>query len=37
MNPAPGAAGAIYSTVDDFFAWDRALTTDKLLKENLVI
>ena len=35
MNPAPGAAGAIYSTVDDLFAWDRALATDKLLKENL--
>ena len=37
MNPAPGAAGAIYSTVDDLFAWDRALTTNKLLKKISVI
>ena len=34
MNPAPGAAGAIYSTVDDLFVWDRSLTTNKLLKED---
>lgn len=34
MNPAPGAAGAIYSTVDDLFTWDQALTRNKLLKEN---
>jgi len=27
------AAGAIYSTVDDLFKWDRALYTDKLLDE----
>jgi CubicO group peptidase (beta-lactamase class C family) len=28
------AAGAIYSTVDDLFKWDRALYTDKLLDEE---
>ena len=35
MNPAPGAAGAIYSTVDDLFIWDRGLCSDRLLKKNL--
>ncbi|MBT7729172.1 MAG: serine hydrolase [Planctomycetaceae bacterium] len=33
MDPAPGAAGAIYSTVDDLFLWNRALSTDTLLKK----
>lgn len=28
----PYAAGAMYSTVDDLLAWDRALATNKLLK-----
>lgn len=27
----PGAAGALYSTVEDMFLWDRALDSDKLL------
>lgn len=27
----PHAAGALYSTVDDLFKWDRALSTDKLI------
>jgi len=31
MGTAPGAAGALYSTVEDMFRWDRALYTDKLL------
>ena len=31
MDSTPGAAGALYSTVDDMFLWDRALYTDKLL------
>lgn len=31
MDTTPGAAGALYSTVEDMFLWDRALHTDKLL------
>lgn len=34
MDTSPGAAGALYSTVDDMFLWDRALTTDKLLDKR---
>ena len=32
MDSTPGAAGALYSTVEDMFLWDRALYTDKLLQ-----
>jgi CubicO group peptidase (beta-lactamase class C family) len=31
----PYAAGALYSTVDDLYKWDRALYTDKLLGADL--
>ena len=31
MDSTPGAAGALFSTVEDMFLWDRALHTDKLL------
>jgi CubicO group peptidase (beta-lactamase class C family) len=31
MDSSPGAAGAIYSTVEDMYLWDRALYTDALL------
>jgi CubicO group peptidase (beta-lactamase class C family) len=34
MDSSPGAAGALYSTVEDMFLWDRALTTDKLLSKK---
>ena len=34
MDSSPGAAGAIYSTVEDMFLWDRALYTDKLLSKK---
>lgn len=34
LDSSPGAAGAIYSTVEDMFIWDRALHTDKLLKRK---
>lgn len=34
MDSSPGAAGALYSTVEDMFLWDRALYTDKLLKQD---
>lgn len=34
MGTAPGAAGALFSTVDDMFLWDRALYTDQLLKKE---
>ena len=34
MDSSPGAAGAIYSTVEDMFLWDRALYTDKLLDKK---
>lgn len=30
----PHAAGAMYSTVEDFFLWDQALYTDKVLTAN---
>jgi CubicO group peptidase (beta-lactamase class C family) len=29
----PGGAGAMYSTVEDLYAWDRALYTEKLVKK----
>lgn len=35
MGTAPGAAGALYSTVEDMFLWDRALYTDQLLNAEL--
>jgi CubicO group peptidase (beta-lactamase class C family) len=31
----PFSAGALYSTVEDLFIWDRALYTDKLLSDSL--
>ena len=31
----PYAAGSLYSTVEDLYLWDRALYTEKLLKEDL--
>ncbi|MGB2500268.1 MAG: serine hydrolase [Mariniblastus sp.] len=34
MGSAPGAAGALYSTVEDMFLWDRALYTDQLLEKK---
>jgi tetratricopeptide (TPR) repeat protein len=34
MDSTPGAAGALYSTVEDMFLWDRALYTDKLLDKK---
>ncbi len=34
MESSPGAAGAIYSTVEDMFLWDRALHTDQLLDKK---
>jgi len=34
MDSSPGAAGSIYSTVDDMFLWDRALYTDQLLDQK---
>ena len=34
MDSSPGAAGAIYSTVEDMFRWDRALCTDQLVDEK---
>lgn len=34
LDSSPGAAGAMYSTVEDMFLWDRALYTDKLLDEK---
>lgn len=34
MDSTPGAAGALYSTVEDMFLWDRALYTDKLLEKR---
>jgi CubicO group peptidase (beta-lactamase class C family) len=32
----PHAAGAIYSTIDDMYLWDRALNTEKLLSKALI-
>lgn len=34
MDSTPGAAGALYSTVEDMFLWDRALYTDVLLNKK---
>ena len=34
MDVSPGAAGALYSTVEDMLLWDRALYTDKLLNKK---
>lgn len=34
MDSSPGAAGALYSTVEDMFLWDRALYTDQLLEKK---
>lgn len=34
MDSSPGAAGSLYSTVEDMFLWDRALFTDRLLDEK---
>ncbi len=34
MGSSPGAAGALYSTVEDMFLWDRALYTDQLLNSK---
>jgi CubicO group peptidase (beta-lactamase class C family) len=34
LDSSPGAAGALYSTVEDMFLWDRALYTDKLLDQE---
>ncbi len=34
MDSSPGAAGALYSTVEDMFLWDRALYTDRLLDQK---
>lgn len=31
----PYAAGSLYSTVEDLYLWDRALYTEKLLKDDL--
>jgi CubicO group peptidase (beta-lactamase class C family) len=30
----PGGAGAMYSTVEDLYAWDRALYTEKVVKKT---
>jgi CubicO group peptidase (beta-lactamase class C family) len=34
LDSSPGAAGSLYSTVEDMFLWDRALYTDKLLDKK---
>ena len=34
MGSSPGASGALYSTVEDMFLWDRALYTDQLLEKK---
>lgn len=34
MGSSPGASGALYSTVEDMFLWDRALHTDQLLNKK---
>ena len=34
MDSTPGAAGALYSTVEDMFLWDRALYTNRLLSKK---
>jgi CubicO group peptidase (beta-lactamase class C family) len=32
----PGGAGALYSTVEDLYIWDRALNTEKLVKKSTI-
>jgi len=34
MDSSPGASGALYSTVEDMFLWDRALYSSQLLKQK---
>lgn len=34
MDSSPGAAGSLYSTVDDMFLWDRALKTNEILDQK---
>lgn len=34
LDSSPGAAGSLYSTVEDMFLWDRALYTDQLLNSE---
>ncbi len=34
IGTSPGAAGGLYSTVEDMYRWDRALYTDKLLNKK---
>jgi CubicO group peptidase (beta-lactamase class C family) len=34
IDSSPGASGALYSTVEDMFLWDRALYSNQLLKEK---
>ena len=34
MDSSPGAAGSLYSTVEDMFLWDQSLYTDKLLNRK---
>ena len=34
LDSSPGAAGGIYSTVEDMFLWDRSLATDQLLDQK---
>jgi CubicO group peptidase (beta-lactamase class C family) len=34
MGSSPGASGALYSTVEDMFLWDRSLYTDQLLDKK---
>jgi len=34
MGSTPGASGALYSTVEDMFLWDRGLYTDQLLEKK---
>ena len=34
LDSSPGAAGSLYSTVEDMFLWDRALYTDQLLNSK---
>ncbi len=34
MDSVPGAAGSLYSTVEDMFLWDRALYTDAIVHQK---
>lgn len=34
LDSSPGAAGALYSTVEDMFLWDRVLYTDQLINKK---